>query len=581
LLPTVPGISKHVFATLLRSQIGRRLGASLAATAILAALPALPPAPSHVHSNLVATANPWLDRLNLWRTNTGVAPLSENTTYSSGDYSHSVYMVKNNLVTHYETPGVPYYTVAGDTAARNSNIEVNSTTAFTDEQAIDWWMAAPFHSMGMMDPRLAQTGFGAYREAKSGWAAGFSLDTIRGNSFSGGSYPVYFPGNGATEPLTNYSGNEFPDPLQACPNYSMPTGLPLYVEIGGNVNTTVGPVHTLTGNGVALANCVIDSSNTSVGSYLYSRGSVVMVPERPLQAGVAYVVALTVNGTPYTWSFTVGPFVTTPPPPGWQSLGGALTSTAGVSSWSSSRVDVFARGTDNALYQNTWSGAAWSGWGSRGGVLTSSPSAVSWSSNRIDVFVRGTDNQMWHKFSNGTSWSNYESLGGVLTSGPAAASWAAGRLDVFVVGTDRALYHKWWNGAWSNWESLGGTLMSDPAAVSWGANRIDVFARGTDDAMWQKSWDGQKWSSWQSRGGALTSGPAASSCASGHLDVFVVGSDYAMYRLGYAGSWSSWSRMGGAWAGQPGAACSPSSTTVQLIERGPDTAMWQTTLTGS
>jgi hypothetical protein len=123
--------------------------------------------------------------------------------------------------------------------------------------------------------------------------------------------------------------------------------------------------------------------------------------------------------------------------------------------------------------------------------------------------------------------------------------------------------------------------MSDPAAVSWGANRIDVFARGTDDAMWQKSWDGQKWSSWQSRGGALTSGPAASSCASGHLDVFVVGSDYAMYRLGYAGSWSSWSRMGGAWAGQPGAACSPSSTTVQLIERGPDTAMWQTTLTGS
>jgi len=242
--------------------------------------------------------------------------------------------------------------------------------------------------------------------------------------------------------------------------------------------------------------------------------------------------------------------------------------------------DVFARGTDNALYQNTWNGTAWSGWGSRGGVLTSSPSAVSWSSNRIDVFVRGTDNQMWHKFSNGTSWSNYESLGGVLTSGPAAASWAAGRLDVFVVGTDRALYHKWWNGAWSNWESLGGTLMSDPAAVSW-ARIGSMFLR---EARTMRCGRNRGWSEMEQlaiKGGALTSGPAASSCASGHLDVFVVGSDYAMYRLGYAGSWSSWSRMGGAWAGQPGAACSPSSTTVQLIERGPDTAMWQTTLTGS
>ena len=208
----MPGISKHVFAALIRS---RRLGASIAAAAILAALLALQPA-----AGLASTTNPWLDRPNLWRTSTGVGPLTENTLYSSGDYNHSVYMVKNDLVTHYETPGVPYYTTAGDTAARNSNIEVNSSTAFTDTQAIDWWMAAPFHSMGMMDPRLTQTGFGAYREAKSGWAAGFSLDTIHGNSFTGGSYPVYFPGNGTTEPLTNYSGNEFPDPLSACPNAS-------------------------------------------------------------------------------------------------------------------------------------------------------------------------------------------------------------------------------------------------------------------------------------------------------------------------------------------------------------------------
>ena len=86
--------------------------------------------------------------------------------------------------------------------------------------------------------------------------------------------------------------------------------------------------------------------------------------------------------------------------------------------------------------------SGWSGWESLGGVLTSGPGVCSWSSGRLDVFVRGTDNALWHKwFSNG--WSGWESLGGVLTSDPAAVSWGPNRIDVFVRGTDNALWHKW------------------------------------------------------------------------------------------------------------------------------------------
>src|SRR5581483_9911842 len=108
-----------------------------------------------------------------------------------------------------------------------------------DTGAIDWWMAAPFHAMGMMDPRLTSTGFGAYADASApGWKKAWALDVIQGNSFTGGSYPVYFPGNGSTEPLTNYSGNEYPVPLAACPGYSLPTGLPVFVQVGGFTETT-------------------------------------------------------------------------------------------------------------------------------------------------------------------------------------------------------------------------------------------------------------------------------------------------------------------------------------------------------
>src|SRR5206468_3353111 len=92
---------------------------------------------------------------------------------------------------------------------------------------------------------------------------------------------------------------------------------------------------------------------------------------------------------------------------------------------------------------------------SLGGSWTSSPSVASWGAGRMDVFIRGTDNALWHSFWTGTQWSPFESLGGGLTSGPGVGSWGPGRIDVFVRGTDNQLWHKFWAGAWSGWERLG------------------------------------------------------------------------------------------------------------------------------
>jgi len=291
-----PGLSKRWRAAI-----------SVSSVIALGVLSATPPAAPVAVATVPTAAGPWLDHLNEWRAALGVSALTENATWSQGDYSHALYMVKNDLVTHYETPGVPYYTAAGDTAAKASNLNVSSTTATTDTQAIDWWMGAPFHSMALMDPRLASTGFGSYRQVKSGWQMGAAVDVVRGNPFTGGRFPVFFPGDGSTEPLTRYSGHEFPDPLQACSGYTLPAGLPLYVEVGGNVATTAGTIHSLTANGVPVEHCVIDSRNAALGSYLKMRGGVIVVPKAPLQNGVNYVVSVTVNGAPYTWSFTVGP----------------------------------------------------------------------------------------------------------------------------------------------------------------------------------------------------------------------------------------------------------------------------------
>src|SRR5260370_77960 len=218
-----------------------RFAAPLLSALCLLALPAMPASPrAHVATSPVASGG-WLTRFNTWRANTGLPLLAENTTGGTGEYDDALHMVKNDLVTHYDTPGTPYYTTDGDTAARNSNIYVSSSTTTADSTAIDWWMQAPFHAMGMMDPRLTQPGFGSHREVKSGRNIGAAGGVLRGNPFSRDPNPVYFPGNGATEPLMSYGGNEFPDPLQGCPGYSAPTELPVFIQVARNVTTVPSP----------------------------------------------------------------------------------------------------------------------------------------------------------------------------------------------------------------------------------------------------------------------------------------------------------------------------------------------------
>ncbi len=85
----------------------------------------------------------------------------------------------------------------------------------------------------------------------------------------------------------------------------------------------------------------------------------------------------------------------------------------------------------------------WNDWESLGGILESPPHAVAWGPNRLDVFAVGTDNAVWHKWWDGASWGGWESLGGSVFSPVGTVTWAAGRLDLFGIGGDSAGWHKW------------------------------------------------------------------------------------------------------------------------------------------
>ena len=103
------------------------------------------------------------------------------------------------------------------------------------------------------------------------------------------------------------------------------------------------------------------------------------------------------------------------------------------------------------------------GWASLGGVITSNIAVARNADGQLEIFARGTDNALWHKWQTAPNngWSGWASLGGVITSDPVVGQNADGRLEVFARGTDNAVWHQWQTApsdGWSGWASLGGVI---------------------------------------------------------------------------------------------------------------------------
>jgi hypothetical protein len=326
--------------------------------------------------------------------------------------------------------------------------------------------------------------------------------------------------------------------------------------------------------------------------------------------GVALAVLCTVTAAGLGILGTAAPaHAATSPCTAWSPLGGVIASDPVVVSNADGRLEVFIIGTDRALWhmaqtvRNTCDPAAWTGWSSLGGVFTSDPAAAVNSDGRLEVFARGSDNALWHRSQaspgSGT-WGGWSSLGGVFTSDPAAAVNSDGRLETFARGSDNAIWHRSQvspgSGTWTNWSSLGGVLTGGPAAAMNLDGRLELFARGSDNALWHRSQTSPgsgTWGGWSSLGGtvrdtsALSVAPAATAHVAanldGRLDAFVSGLDRGLWHRYQmtANTVDNWSiASGGGWS--PLAGTLNSSVTVgrnhsgrlEVFIRGTDNALW-------
>ena len=276
--------------------------------------PSPTPVPTDVPTRIPANQD-WFGHINSYRDVARLPHLAELESWCEGGALHARYMVKNNSVTHSESPGNQWYTSQGAMAGQNSNILGVWDLDATDQYAIDAWMQSPFHAVGILDPELLATGFGSYREDAGNIRMAAALDVIRGLGQMPPEvgFPIMWPGEGSTIGITMHVGGS-PDPLSSCPGYSAPAGVPIIMQMGPGHITVSVTAHSLRKNGVPVESCLFtEASYTSPSSgeeflgrsILGARDAIVLVPKTKLIHGATYTPSVTVNGQTYEWSFRV------------------------------------------------------------------------------------------------------------------------------------------------------------------------------------------------------------------------------------------------------------------------------------
>lgn len=235
--------------------------------------------------NSHAASNPSPDRavemLNEWRALVGVPAVSHDPAQSAGCAAHAEYYRLTHETGHGEDPSKPGYSAAGAKAAATSVLTYGG-----GERGPLEWENAVYHRAGLLNPRLATTGF--WNEYGLGCMGTLSTDDSR-TTTTLTSYPYPYDGQQGVE--TTFGCNETPNPCTVVPGNdgNEPTGFIPSVQFNGpwpydrdvNVNTA-----QLVPDGGAPVEITIEKSG-------FIESGFGMIPRSPLTEGTWYTASAT------------------------------------------------------------------------------------------------------------------------------------------------------------------------------------------------------------------------------------------------------------------------------------------------
>jgi hypothetical protein len=285
----------------------------LATSASVATATTTPPPgeASPLHSDALSADASWLETLNAYRAGSGLGPVVNEPRWTSGIDDHLRYLARTPpqfrlgayASEHLQNPASPFYSEAGAAAAKASNLGYG----WTDRDAIENFLSAPFHAIGLLRPGLRRSAFASLD-------INVGIDTIRGLVDDRSTAPVLFPGDGSVTSLSSYRGNESPDPLESCPGFRVPSGLPILALLPAA--PARGVQASVRSAGRFLDVCTITAESLvssdpigapSARATLRHDNAVVIVPREPLSNGI-HTVRLSQPGlADLVWSFTVVP----------------------------------------------------------------------------------------------------------------------------------------------------------------------------------------------------------------------------------------------------------------------------------
>ncbi|MGH7812376.1 MAG: hypothetical protein ACREQI_00030 [Candidatus Binataceae bacterium] len=311
--------------------------------------------------------NSFYQRYSFYRDSVGLPPAPIDAQLSAAARLHCIYLVKNHLSggdasivgnhleplqpdrsVHTESPGNRYFTAAGANAAGWSFIVRGSILPADAAPLVDDAMTMPFGAMWVLNPQVAELGYGAYCEGKDcASIVTFRMGLPRAEFIRLFDVPgtfwnpaqgnvswvreplrraIEFPAPDSKIGLTGFSDLSVPGPITSCPGFGIHAGLPITLQLGAAYTgaplkaVKAGRVRLLD-NGSPEAACVIDetsfrSSNPLVersGRYqLHMLGAVIVVPKDSLKAGHQYQVSIDADGRTFGWRFGVSPIINSP-----------------------------------------------------------------------------------------------------------------------------------------------------------------------------------------------------------------------------------------------------------------------------
>lgn len=235
-------------------------------------------------------------QLSTWRQLAGLGPVSNDSGYSSGCRDLAEYHRRTGATAPSEVADSPWYTPAGDEAARNSVLAYGPLGSGGPRI----WERAVYHRAALFNPRLRTTGY---------WSE-FGMACMRVNPLdpsarTTGATAFPYPYDGQDSVSVGFACDEWPNPCENVPGWSAGNriGFPISLSVNGPWPRITGSrilsATLTTAGGTAVRFVAEDACTGRNGAYL--SGGAALLPAQPLAGGTTYTVSVQLRvfgGTP-------------------------------------------------------------------------------------------------------------------------------------------------------------------------------------------------------------------------------------------------------------------------------------------